>query len=92
MEIWPLATVVIWLLRWLAFRIMLGSGLIKLRGDSVWRDLTALYYHFETQPIPNTLSRWYHFLPRLILKLGVLFNYLAEIVAPWFVLGRGLEG
>ena len=80
-------TVVIWLFRWLAFRIMLGSGLIKLRGDSVWRDLTALYYHFETQPIPNPLGRWYHFLPRLILKLGVLFNYLAEIVAPWFVFG-----
>jgi hypothetical protein len=60
--------VVIWLFRWLIFRIMLGAALIKLRGDSVWRDLTALYYHFETQPIPNPLSRWFHFLPRSILK------------------------
>ena len=76
--------VVIWLFRWLIFRIMIGSALIKLRGDSSWRDLTALYYHFETQPIPNPLSRWFHFLPRWILQGGVLFNYLAELVAPWF--------
>ena len=76
---------VLWLFRWLIFRIMLGSALIKLRGDAVWRDLTALYYHFETQPLPGPLSRWFHFLPRLVLRLGVLFNYLAELVAPWFV-------
>lgn len=75
----------IWLFRWLIFRVMLGAGLIKLRGDSCWRDLTALYYHFETQPIPNPLSRWFHFLPRWILKGGVLFNHLAELIAPWFV-------
>ena len=55
---------VIWLFRWLIFRIMLGAGLIKIRGDPAWRDLTALNYHFETQPIPNPLSRWFHFLPR----------------------------
>jgi hypothetical protein len=76
---------VIWLFRWLAFRIMLGAGLIKIRGDSAWRDLTALYYHFETQPLPNAFSRWFHFLPRLVLKAGVAFNHLAELVAPWFV-------
>ncbi len=56
--------VVLWLFRWLIFRIMLGAGLIKIRGDSCWRDVTALYYHFETQPLPNPLSRWFHFLPR----------------------------
>jgi hypothetical protein len=78
----PLVT--IWLFRWLIFRIMLGAGLIKLRGDPCWRDLTALFYHFETQPIPNLLSRWFHFLPRWILKGGVLFNHFAELVAPWF--------
>jgi hypothetical protein len=75
---------ILWLFRWLIFRIMLGSALIKLRGDEVWRDLTALFYHFETQPIPNPLSRWFHFLPRWILKAGVLFNFLAELIAPWF--------
>ncbi len=80
----PLA--VIWLFRALIFRIMLGAGLIKIRGDASWRDLTALYYHFETQPIPNGLSRWFHFLPQVVLKIGTLFNHLAELVAPWFVL------
>jgi hypothetical protein len=80
----PPPSPVIWLFRWLIFRMMLGSGLIKIRGDPVWRDFTALYYHFETQPIPNPLSRWFHFLPRIILRIGVGFNYLAEIIAPWF--------
>jgi hypothetical protein len=79
--------VVLWLFRWLIFRIMLGAGLIKLRGDSAWRDLTALYYHFETQPIPNPLSRWFHFLPRPLLQAGVVFNFAAELVAPWLALG-----
>ena len=79
----PLA--VIWLFRWLIFRIMLGAGLIKIRGDESWRNLTVLFYHFETQPIPNGLSRWFHFLPRLALKAGVVFNHIAELVAPWFV-------
>jgi hypothetical protein len=88
--------VVIWLFRWLIFRIMLGAGLIKIRGDSAWRNLTALYYHFETQPIPNPLSRWFHFLPRGILRAGVVFNDVAELLAPWFVfwprLGRHIAG
>jgi hypothetical protein len=76
---------IIGLCRWLSFRIMLGAGLIKIRGDVVWRDATALYYHFETQPLPGPLSRWFHFLPRACLKAGVWFNWLAELVAPWFL-------
>src|SRR5881409_82321 len=75
---------VIWLFRWLGFRIMNGAGLIKLRGDSCWRDLTCLYYHYETQPLPNPLSPWFHFKPHWFQKCGVLFNHLAELVAPWF--------
>ena len=76
---------VVWLFRWLIFRIMLGAGLIKLRGDVVWRDFTALYYHFETQPLPNPLSRWFHFLPHGMLRVGVIFNHLAELGAPLFI-------
>lgn len=81
----PPPTVVFWLFRALIFRIMLGSGLIKIRGDASWRDLSALYFHFETQPIPNALSRWFHFLPRAALRAGTLFNHFAELAAPWFV-------
>ncbi len=76
---------IIGLFRWLIFRIMLGAGLIKIRGDETWRNATALYYHFESQPLPGPLSRWFHFLPRAVLKIGVWFNFLAEVVAPWFI-------
>ena len=78
---------VIWLFRWLTFRIYLGSGLIKIRGDQCWRDLTCLLYHYQTQPIPNPLSPWFHFLPAWLNKLGALWNHLVELIAPWFVLG-----
>ncbi|MDO3644737.1 lipase maturation factor family protein [Mucilaginibacter sp. L3T2-6] len=87
---------VIVLFRWLTFRIMFGAGLIKFRGDAIWRDGTALNYFFETQPIPGPLSRWFHFLPRMLLKIGVWFNWLAELVAPLFVFwpraGRHIAG
>ncbi len=76
---------IIQLFRWLIFRIMFGAGLIKIRGDEVWRNGTALYYHFETQPLPGPLSRWFHLLPRAVLKTGVWFNFFAELIAPWFV-------
>ena len=77
---------VIFLFRWLIIRIMLGSALIKLRGDSCWTDLTALYYHFETQPIPNPFSRYFHFLPHAILNFGVVWTFVVELVAPFFCL------
>jgi hypothetical protein len=76
---------IIFLFRWLIARIMLGSALIKLRGDPCWRDLTALYYHFETQPIPNPFSRWFHFLPHPVLQFGVIWTFVVEFVAPFFI-------
>jgi hypothetical protein len=76
--------IVIGLFRWLIFRVMIGAGLIKLRGDPCWRDLTCLYYHYETQPIPNPLSWWLHFRPHWFQKLGTLWNHFVELVVPWF--------
>ena len=67
----PPSPVVIVLLRWLVFRLMLGAGLIKLRGDPCWRDLTCLVYHYETQPNPNPLSWYFHQLPAWFHELGV---------------------
>jgi hypothetical protein len=75
---WP----VLLLFRWLAFRVELGAGLIKLRGDSCWRDLTCMEYHHETQPMPNPLSWFFHGLPRPLHRLEVLGNYTAQLVAP----------
>ena len=83
----PPPKAVIWLLKWTLFRVVFGAGLIKLRGDPCWRDLTCLIYHYETQPIPNPLSWYIHQLPPVIHKMGVLFNHLVEIVAPWFLFG-----
>jgi len=83
----PPPTPVVWLFRWLIVRIMLGAGLIKLRGDPCWRDLTCLDFHYETQPIPNPLSPLFHFLPHWVHALGVCFNHATELGAPWLVLG-----
>jgi len=80
----PPPLVVIFLFRWLIVRVMLVSALIKLRGDASWRDLTALDYFFETQPIPNPLSVYFHFLPRPLLAFGTVLTFVVELIAPWF--------
>jgi len=82
----PPPRLVLWLFRWLIFRIMLGAGLIKLRGDPCWRDLTCLDFHYLTQPIPNALSPWFHFHPPLVHRMEVLYNHFVELVACWFAL------
>jgi hypothetical protein len=78
--------ILIWLLRWVLFRVMFGAGLIKIRGDSCWRDLTCLYYHYETQPIPNPLSWVLHQMPPWLHKAGVLWNHFVELIGPWIFL------
>ena len=79
---------VIWLFRWLGFRIMIGAGLIKLRGDPCWRDLTCLYYHYETQPIPSPISRYLHFAPHWFHKFETAWNHFVELIVPWFSFGQ----
>ena len=74
---------VIWLYRWLIFRIMLGAGLIKLRGDECWRNLTCLDYHYQTQPLPNPLSWHFHKLPELWHKGEVLSTHFIELILPF---------
>ncbi|TMB75177.1 MAG: lipase maturation factor family protein, partial [Chloroflexi bacterium] len=75
---WPL----ILLFRWLVFRVEFGAGLIKLRGDRCWGDLTCLYYHHETQPMPNPLSWFFHHLPKPLHRVEVLGNFFAQLVVP----------
>ena len=83
----PCSPVPIVLFRWLTFRILLGAGLIKLRGDPCWTELTCLVHHYETQPNPHPLSWFFHHLPVEAHKAGVLYNHLVELVAPWFAFG-----
>jgi len=75
----------IYLLRWLVFRVEFGAGLIKMRGDECWRDLTCLYYHHETQPMPNPLSWYVHRLPKTLHRAEVLGNHVAQLIVPWFL-------
>lgn len=72
------------LFRWMIFRVMFGAGLIKIRGDDCWRDLTCLAFHYETQPIPNPLSWYLHHLPMWFHEAGCLFNHFVELVVPFF--------
>ncbi|WP_213574756.1 lipase maturation factor family protein [Rhodococcus sp. USK13] len=69
--------------RWLLFRLEFGAGLIKMRGDKCWRDLTCLYYHHETQPMPGPLSWYFHRLPKRFHRLEVLGNHFAQLVMPF---------
>jgi len=78
---------VVVLLRWLTFRVMFGAGLIKLRGDACWTELTCLDFHYETQPNPGPLSPWFHHLPSWVHHTGVLFNHFVELVVPFAVFG-----
>ncbi|HMI91963.1 MAG TPA: lipase maturation factor family protein, partial [Polyangiales bacterium] len=79
----PPSPAVLWMLRWLLFRVMFGAGLIKLRGDPCWRDLTCLVHHYETQPVPSPASWWLHQAPLWFHRLGVAFNHFVELIAPF---------
>ncbi|MFI7504578.1 lipase maturation factor family protein [Streptomyces sp. NPDC049687] len=74
---------VLYLLRWLLFRLEFGAGLIKLRGDPCWRDLTCLYYHHETQPLPGPLSWFFHHLPKSVHRVEATANHVAQVVVPF---------
>ncbi|MFF4161039.1 lipase maturation factor family protein [Streptomyces sp. NPDC001678] len=73
----------LWLMRWLLFRVEFGAGLIKLRGDPCWRDLTCLYYHHETQPMPGPLSWFFHRMPRPLHRVETAANHVAQLVVPF---------
>ncbi|QLD90275.1 lipase maturation factor family protein [Natronomonas salina] len=75
--------VVILLLKWVLFRNMFGAGLIKLRGDDCWRELTCMDYHYETQPIPNPLSWHAHHLPDRFHRVETLGNHVVELAVPF---------
>jgi hypothetical protein len=76
---WP----AILMVRWLLFRVEVGAGLIKLRGDPCWRDLTCLRYHHETQPIPGPLSWWAHTRPDWWHRVEVAANHVVQLVLPF---------
>ena len=72
--------------RWLLFRLELGAGLIKWRGGHEWRDLTALDYHHETQPMPGPFSWHAHHLPHWWHRIEVVGNHVTQLGFPWLLL------
>ncbi|WP_369019797.1 lipase maturation factor family protein [Streptomyces californicus] len=76
---------VLWLLRWLLFRVEFGAGLIKIRGDACWRRLTCLDFHHETQPMPGPLSWFFHHLPRPVHRVEAAANHVTQLLVPFLL-------
>jgi predicted DCC family thiol-disulfide oxidoreductase YuxK len=76
----------IWLLRWLLFRFMFMSGMVKLlSGDPNWWNLSALSYHFLTQPLPTPLSWYVAQLPSRVLAFATGATLFIELVLPFLI-------
>lgn len=79
----PVRTAMV-LVRWLWFRLMFLSGLVKLSsGDAAWRDLSALTFHFETQPLPTALAWYAHHLPAWSLEASCAAMFFIELALPF---------
>ncbi|MFD4628327.1 lipase maturation factor family protein [Streptomyces sp. NPDC058284] len=76
---------VLFLLRWVLFRVEFGAGLIKMRGDACWRKLTCLDFHHETQPMPGPLSWFFHRLPRPVHRVEVAANHVTQLAVPFLL-------
>ena len=76
----------IWLLRWQLFRFMFMSGVVKLlSGDPNWWSLSALSYHFLTQPLPTPLAWYAARLPQSVLKFLTGGMFFVELVLPFLI-------
>lgn len=79
----------LWLERWLLFRLLFLSGAVKLvSGDPSWRDLTALTYHYWTQPLPTAWSPVFHELPLALHVASALGTFVLELAVPFLIFGR----
>jgi predicted DCC family thiol-disulfide oxidoreductase YuxK len=73
-----------WLVRWLLFRLMFSSGVVKLTsGDSTWWDLTALEVHYETQPLPTWIGWYAHQLSDGLHAFSCAIMFFIELAVPF---------
>jgi hypothetical protein len=80
------SSIIIWLFRWLLFKLRFMSGLSKLTsGDPAWPGLTALNTYFEVQPLPNPLSWYAHQLPELVLRSATAATLVIELLVPFMM-------
>jgi lipase maturation factor 1 len=78
--------VIIWLMRWLLFRLIFESGMVKLAsGDKTWANLTALNYHYYTQPLPTPLAWYAQQLPEWFQKFSVGSVFFIELIVPFLI-------
>jgi uncharacterized membrane protein YphA (DoxX/SURF4 family) len=84
----PPSFLAILLFRWLVFRVLFLSGVVKLSSkDITWRHWTALQFHYQTQPLPSWTSWYFHHLPARFQTFSVGFTFFAELLAPLFIFG-----
>jgi lipase maturation factor 1 len=78
--------VVLFLFRWLLFRLMFASGAVKLlSGDPAWHTLRALEYHYETQPLPTVIGWYAHHLPAAVQHASAAAVLAIELAAPFLI-------
>ena len=82
----PVSSAALFLLKLLLFKLMFMSGVVKLTsGDESWWDLTAMNYHYLTQPLPTVLGWWAHQAPHWLQKFSTGFTLFAELVVPFLI-------
>lgn len=82
-------TIFTWLFRFLVFKLIFMSGLVKISSQDInWNNLTALNYHYYTQPLPNPVSYFMHQLPGWFHRLSTLVMFIIELIVPFFIFCR----
>src|SRR5213080_1977259 len=91
----PVSPVAMFLLKFLLFKLMFMSGVVKLTsGDNCWgwinhsfhwSALTALDYHYWTQPLPTVFAWFADKHPEWFKKFSVAFCLVVEIIVPFFI-------
>lgn len=77
---------ILWALRFLLFRLVFSSGVVKLvSGDSSWRNLTALSFHYETQPLTTSVAWYFHQLPSGFHKFSTGLVFAIELLVPFSI-------
>ncbi len=83
------STFIVWLFRILAFKLEFSSGVVKLAsGDPSWRNLSALSYHYETQPIPTFGGWFFHQLPHGFHEISTAFILVSQLICPFFIFAK----
>jgi lipase maturation factor 1 len=82
----PISRAALFLLKLLLFKLMIMSGVVKLTsGDDSWWNLSALDYHYWSQPLPTVIGWWADQSPEWFKKFSVAFCLVVEIIVPFFI-------